>query len=151
MLYRGVHKTPHCQLFLKKEQESDKIQVSSSIIIGAYRVEIRRLSVCVQNLFPQRIMLCSSKYLQSGVSFSRLVSTRTAPSTVMCVTSVWTNGWKENILAEQIQDTMSAASVQRQLRNYLLRLNKSKEWEKYAPKDFALQPKELTLHSIGFH
>ena len=59
------------------------------------------------------LKFCSSIYLRSDVPVFVSVSSKTAPSTVMCVTSVWTNGWREDILVEKIQDMMSAASVWR--------------------------------------
>ena len=53
MLYRGVHKTPHCYLFLKKEQESDKIQVPPQLLLQLieqkYDAYQREFEICFPN------------------------------------------------------------------------------------------------------
>ena len=57
------------------------------------------------------LKFCSSIYLRSDVPVFVSVSSKTAPSTVMYVTSVWTNGWRGDILVEKIQDMMGSASA----------------------------------------
>ena len=61
--------------------------------------------------FTSHLKFCSSIYLRSDVPVFVSVSSKTAPSTMMCVTSVWTNGWRGDILVEKIQDMMGAASA----------------------------------------
>ena len=51
--------------------------------------------------FTSHLKFCSSIYLRSDVPVFVSVSSKTAPSTVMCVTSVWTNGWRGDILVEK--------------------------------------------------
>ena len=57
---------------------------------------------------PSEVLL---EYLRSDVPVFVSVSSKTAPSPVMCVTSVWTNSWRGDILVEKIQDMMGAASA----------------------------------------